>query len=194
MKRPLAVAVTGGVAAGKTEALRAFARRGAAVASSDDIVHRLYRDDEELKAALRQRWGDRVFADGEVDRAVVARIVFSHRDELDWLEAQLHPRVRRAVDAWLEELRARSDPPAVAVVEVPLLYETGGESRFDRVLVVTAPPEVREARRGGLDERESRLLPDEEKVRRADFAYVNDGSLEELDAFAERVLEALASC
>lgn len=193
MRRPLAVALTGGVAAGKSEALRAFARRGAAVVSSDEIVHRLYREDEELKAALRERWSDRVFADGEVDRAAVARIVFADRAELEWLEAQLHPRVRRAVDAWLEELRARPDPPAAAIVEVPLLYETGAEGRFDRVVVVTAPRPVRQARRAGLDEREARLLPDEEKVRRADFAYVNDGSLEELDAFAARVLEALTS-
>src|SRR5207245_3414397 len=71
----------------------------------------------------------------------------------------------------------------VAVAEIPLLYETGGEKRFDRVVVVTAPPEVREARRGAVADREDRLVPEEEKVRRADFCYVNDGSLEELDAF-----------
>lgn len=193
MRRPLAVAVTGGIAAGKSEALAAFARHGAAVASSDDVVHRLYREDEGLKEALRARWGERVFSGGEVDRAAVGRIVFADRGELEWLERELHPRVRRAVAAWLEELRASDDPPAVAVVEVPLLYETGGEDRFDRVVVVTAPPGVREARRDGLAEREARLVPEEEKLRRADFAFVNDGSLEALDAFAAGVLEALAS-
>jgi dephospho-CoA kinase len=80
------------------------------------------------------------------------------------------------------------------VAEIPLLYEAGGETRFDKVVVVTAPEHVREARRGVVDDRESRLIPDEEKLRRADFAFVNDGSLEELDAFVAGVVEELASC
>jgi dephospho-CoA kinase len=193
MRRPLAVAVTGGIAAGKSEALAAFARRGAAVASSDEVVHRLYREDADLQAALRERWDGAVFADGEVDRAAVGRIVFADRGELEWLERELHPRVRRAVDAWIEGLRAEADPPALAVVEIPLLYETGGESRFDAVVAVTAPAAVREGRRGPVDEREARLLPDEEKLRRADFGFVNDGTLAELDAFVDGVVEALCS-
>ncbi len=190
-RRPLAVAVTGGIAAGKSEALAAFARRGAAVASSDEVVHRLYREDAELQAALRGRWGDFVFADGDVDRAAVGRIVFADPAELEWLERELHPRVRGAVDSWLEELRAQDDPPALAVVEIPLLYETGGESRFDAVVVLTAPAPLRRARRGPVADREARLIPDEEKLRRADFAFVNDGPLEELDAFVGEVVEAL---
>jgi dephospho-CoA kinase len=187
MKRPLAVALTGGIAAGKSEALRAFARHGAAVVSSDDVVHRLYREDEGLRAALRERWGDRVFADdGEVDRAEIGRIVFADRAELAWLEAELHPRVRSALDDWLAE-----QTTDVAVAEIPLLYETGGEERYDRIVVVTAPAEMREARRGAIGEREGRLVPEEEKVRRADFCYVNDGSLEQLDSFVAGVLEEL---
>ncbi len=186
MQRPLAVALTGGIAAGKSEALQAFARHGAAVISSDDVVHRLYREDEGLQAALRKRCGDRVFRDGEVDRAEIGRIVFADRAELAWLESELHPRVRAATEEWLAEQTAD-----VAVAEIPLLYETGGEVRFDRVVVVTAPPEVREARRGPLADREDRLVPEEEKLRRADFTYVNDGSLEDLDAFVGGVLEEL---
>jgi dephospho-CoA kinase len=186
VQRPLAVALTGGIAAGKSEALQAFARHGTAVISSDDVVHRLYREDEGLQAELRERWGERVFHDGEVDRKEVGRIVFADRAELAWLESELHPRVRAATDEWLTEQTAD-----VAVAEIPLLYETGGEARFDRVVVVTAPPEVREARRGAVAEREDRLVPEEEKVRRADYCYVNDGSLEELDAFVAGVLEEL---
>jgi dephospho-CoA kinase len=186
VKRPLAVALTGGIAAGKSEALGAFARHGAAVISSDDVVHHLYREDGELQAALREHWGERVFRDGEVDRAEIGRIVFADRAELGWLESELHPRVRAATAEWLAEQRAD-----VAVAEIPLLYETGGEERFDRVVVVTAPAEVREARREGVGEREDRLVPEDEKLRRADFTYVNDGSLEELDAFVARVLEEL---
>ena len=186
MQRPLAVALTGGIAAGKSEALHAFARHGASVISSDDVVHCLYREDEGLQAALRERWGDGVFRNGEVDRAEIGRIVFADRAELAWLEAELHPRVRAAVDEWLA-----AQTTDVAVAEIPLLYETGSEERFDRVVVVTAPPEVREARRGAVDEREERLVSEDEKVRRADFSYVNDGSIEELEAFVSGVLEEL---
>ncbi|MGZ4421416.1 MAG: dephospho-CoA kinase [Gaiellaceae bacterium] len=194
MERPLAVAVTGGIAAGKSEALAAFARHGALVSSSDELVHRLYREDAGLKDELRARWGDDVFADGEIDRAAVGRIVFSDRAELAWLESVLHPRVRRLYETWLDELRRSPDPPALAVAEIPLLYEAGGETRFDKVVVVTAPEHLREARRGVVDDRESRLIPDEEKLRRADFAFVNDGTLEELDAFVAGVVEELESC
>jgi len=80
----------------------------------------------------------------------------------------------------------------VAVVEIPLLYETGGETLFDAVVVITAPEETRRARAGGkVGERSGRLIPDDEKVRRADYAYMNDGSLEELDEFVSRVLQDL---
>jgi dephospho-CoA kinase len=94
---------------------------------------------------------------------------------------------------WFEEAAARTDGPPLVVVEIPLLYESGGEARFDKVVVLTASPGVREVRRGATADRESRLMPDEEKVRRADFAYVNDGSLEELDAFVGRVVKELTS-
>jgi dephospho-CoA kinase len=182
--RPLAVAITGGIAAGKSEALSAFARHGAATLSADAIVHELLAGDEEVRDAIRGRWGDAAVG----DRGRIGEIVFHDPAELEWLERLLHPKTRAATAAWLETV----DAP-VAVVEVPLLFETGGEARFDRVVVVTAPPEVRAARRSGNDGREARLLPDEEKMRRADFAYVNDGSLEDLDAFVQRVLEALWS-
>lgn len=193
-RRPLAVAITGGIAAGKTEALAAFARRGAAVSSADELVHRVYREDESLKSELRDRWGDGVFsADGEVDRAAVGAIVFADRAELAWLESVLHPRVREAQQRWLDEVAGRAEQPPLVVVEIPLLYETGADARYDRVVAVTASPAVREARRGRFAEREQRLIPDDEKLRRADFAYVNDGSLEELDAFVDGVVKDLTS-
>jgi dephospho-CoA kinase len=189
VRRPVTVAITGGIAAGKSEALTAFARHGAATASSDELVHALLAENEQVRSAIRDRWGD----DAVGDRKRIAEIVFQSPAELEWLEQLLHPHVRRAADAWLEQLRAQNEPPAVAVVEIPLLYETGGESRFDEVVVITAPPELRKSRRGGFAEREVRLLPDEEKVRRADFAYVNDGTLDELDAFVAAVVDSLSS-
>jgi dephospho-CoA kinase len=157
------------------------------VRSSDDIVHHLLGTDPEVRAALGARWGDRVFSAGEVDRAAIAAIVFASPDELAWLEGLLHPRVIQEYLRWRETLGEED----LAVVEVPLLYETGGEERFDKVVVVTAPGEVRDRRSRVADRRADRLIPDDEKVARADFAYVNDGSLEELDAFVAEVLEQL---
>jgi dephospho-CoA kinase len=184
VQRPRAVALTGGIAAGKSEALKAFARHGAATASADAIVHELLANDPEVREAIRARWGD----DAVGDRARIGEIVFENREELDWLEQLLHPRVAQARQAWLEGVDAE-----LAVMEIPLLYETGGESRVDAVVVITAPPEVRAARRGDFAERESRLIPDEEKLERADFAYVNDGTLEDLDRFVAGVVERLTA-
>jgi dephospho-CoA kinase len=146
-----------------------------------------------VKREVVERFGAGILdGAGEIDRAALARVVFVDRAELEALESLLHPRVVREYLAWREELGRRPDPPRAAVVEVPLLYETGGERRFDKVVVITAPPEVRAARTEFADAREERLLPDEEKVRRADFAYVNDGSLADLDKFAAEVVERLS--
>ncbi len=177
---PLRVAVTGGIGAGKTEALRAFARRGIPTISADEIVHDLIADDPEVRAALEERFGT-------TDRAELATIVFGDAAELAWLEGLLHPRVAAARDRWLAGL----DAP-VAVAEIPLLYETGGERGFDRVIVVTAPEEVRRGRKPAAGEgRSDRLLPEDEKVARADFVYVNDGTLAQLDAWVGEVLAQL---
>jgi dephospho-CoA kinase len=190
-RRPLAVALTGSIGAGKSEALKAFARHGAATIASDEIVHGLLRDDPDVRSAVAARWGGELVGPSGVDREAVARIVFADREELEWLETLLHPKVVAEQAAWRDEVAARPDPPAVCVVEIPLLYETGGESRFDAVVVVTAPAAVRHERRGDVSAREARLLPDEAKVARATFAYVNDGTLDELDAFVAGTMEVL---
>jgi dephospho-CoA kinase len=193
LARPIAVAITGGIGAGKSEALAAFARHGAAVISSDDIVHRLLQEDESVREALNERFGDAVFAEnGEVDRGAIAEIVFADREALDWLEGLLHPLVVHEYMSWRERLAELDDPPRVSATEVPLLYEVGGQDRFDAVVVVTASPDVRGARSEvAAEEREPRLLPDTVKIAQADFAYVNDGSLEKLDDFVQAVLREL---
>jgi dephospho-CoA kinase len=157
-------------------------------------VHRLLREDAEVKRAIVGRLGEKVLGrDGEIDRSRVARIVFADRDALRWLERLLHPRVVASYLAWREDLGRQDDPPAVCVTEVPLLYEVGGETRFDAVVAITASREVRAARLGReVADRESRLLPDDEKVARAHFAYVNEGSLADLDEFVSGVLAKLA--
>ena len=193
MPRPVAVAITGGIGAGKSEALRSFARHGAAVVSSYEIVNRLLDEDEEVRSALREHWGDRVFRDdGAVMREAIGHIVFGDPGELAWLEALLHPRVTREYMGWRAALARLPEPPAVAVTEVPLLYEVGGERRFDVVVAITAPAELRASRSAvATEERELRFLPEDEKARKADYAFVNDGSLDDLDAFVADVLNEL---
>ena len=145
-----------------------------------------------MRRALVERLGEGIVAGGQIDRSAIAEVVFADRDELEWLEALLHPLVVREYLAWRERLAEGPDPPALCVTEVPLLYEVGGDARFDAVVVVTASEDVRAGRRTPPpDDRERRLIPDEEKVRRADFAYVNDGTVEELDAFVASVVDAL---
>ena len=175
--------------------LRAFERHGAAVISSDEIVHRLLRDEQEVKDAIVRRFGQRVLGrDGEIDRAEVAKVVFSDPDELAWLEGLLHPLVSAFYLRWREELGRLDDRPRVCVTEVPLLYEVGADKNFDVVVAVTASPDVRVSRSlRQLTDREWRLIPDKEKLGRADFAYVNDGTLEELDAFVSGVMTKLGN-
>ena len=180
--RPVAVAITGGIGAGKSTALDAFRAQGAATVSSDEIVHHLVAADEAVRDALVERLGPDILGeDGRPDRSRIADAVFGDPKQLAWLEALLHPLVSREYLTWREQLAQLDDPPRVCVTEVPLLYEVGSQDRFDKVVVITAPTALREQRRRvPLDDRDARLLPDREKVRRADFHYVNTGTFEDL--------------
>jgi dephospho-CoA kinase len=195
LRRPVAVAITGGIGAGKTEALQAFARLGAATVSSDEIVHHLLRSDESVKRAIVERLGEGVLdEDGAIDRRRVAEKVFADRDQLAWLEALLHPLVSREYLTWREQLGELQNPPDVAVTEVPLLFEAGSQDNFDAVVVITAPEAVRRRRtKVPLEQRSGRLIDDEEKVQRADYSYVNDGSRRKLEAFVASVLDDVRS-
>ena len=192
--KPLAVAITGGIGAGKSEALAAFRRHGAATVSSDEIVHELLRRDD-VKRAIVERLGNGVVApNGELDRTAIGTVVFNDRATLEWLEALLHPLVSAEYLRWRDQLGRLADAPRVCVTEVPLLFEAGSEQNFDKVVVVTAPDVVRRARsEAATEDRERRLLPEPEKVARADYIYENTGSLEELDAFVGSVMHDLSS-
>ena len=193
MSRPVAVAITGGIGAGKSTALECFRRHGAATVSSDEIVHHLLATDPDVKQKLVERLGEEILGDDDApDRERIAIRVFKDRDALEFLEKLQHPLVSREYMAWRDQLAALPNPPAVCVTEVPLLYEVGADERFDKVVVITAPPKLREARRGGWqDDRESRLIPDREKAKRADFAFVNTGTPDELDAWVAGVMATL---
>jgi dephospho-CoA kinase len=194
VSRPVAVAITGGIGAGKSEALQAFARHGAATVSSDEIVHHLLRRPE-VRERIVDRMGNGVLApDGEIDRGALATVVFNDRDALGWLEDLLHPLVAAEYLQWRDALARLPSAPAVCATEVPLLYETGGDARFDKVVVITAPTKLRRARSVvATDDREARLIPDAEKVTRADFSFKNTGSIEALDEFVASVMRQLTT-
>ena len=193
MAVPPFIGLTGGVASGKSEALAAFERHGAATISADAVVHELLAD-AELVALVTERWGEEVAPEGRVDRAAIARRVFGDSDELRWLESQLHPRVGARIWEWRTSL---PEGAPAAIVEVPLLFETGMDAGFDATVAIVAGEELRReraARRGVTDEegRSARQLGEEEKAARATHTIVNDGSLEDLDAAVARLLARIA--
>src|SRR5918997_157021 len=141
------VGLTGGIGAGKSEALAAFERLGAATLSTDAVVHDLLTGGE-VRDELVARWGGEVAPGGDVDRAAIARVVFEQPEERRWLEGVLWPRVGARVAAWREELESRTPQPRAAVVEVPLLFESGMEAVFDRTVAIVADEEVRAERAG----------------------------------------------
>lgn len=189
------VGLTGGLGAGKSTALEALRRLGAETLSSDAVVHELY-EGEELREAVRARFGDAVAPRGRVDRAALAQRAFATPEDRAWLEGLIWPRVAARVAQWLEQARAAEPAPRAAVVEVPLLFEAGQEAIYDATIAVIADEALRGERAAGrghelLDERAARQLPQEEKARRATFAIRNDGNVGELERQLSDVLEKL---
>jgi len=191
--RPLTIGLTGGIAAGKSEALAAFERLGAETISSDAIVHELL-DAEPLQGRVVERWGPEVAPGGSIDRGRIGQIVFEDPGELAWLESQVHPLVGERMAAWLERLPQET---RFAVVEVPLLFEAGMEGAFDVTVSISSSEDVRRSRaeaRGHslVPEREARQLPQEEKAGRADPVVLNDGTVSELEDRLSGLLDRLA--
>jgi dephospho-CoA kinase len=189
---PLKIGLTGGIAAGKSEALNVFERLGAATLSSDAVVHELLESDQ-LRDRLVERWGSDVASEGRIDRAKIGEVVFADPEQLTWLESQIHPLVRERTAAWLLSLPQETE---VAVVEVPLLFEAGSDKVFDTTVAVVTADEVRRERAAArghalVDEREARQLTQPEKAERAEHVIANDGSVEELEQALSALLEKL---
>jgi dephospho-CoA kinase len=190
------VGLTGGMGAGKSTALAILECLGAAVLSTDAVVHELYTQDERLRAAVVERWGQEVAPGQVIDRAAIARRAFAQESERRWLESLLWPLVGERVAAWLNCARARRPPPPAAVVEVPLLFEAGMEGAYDATIAVVAEEGLRAQRAAGRghalrDERAARQLSQEEKVRRATFTVRNNDGERELKEMLSAILDKL---
>ena len=190
------VGLTGGLGAGKSEALRALDELGAATLSTDAVVHDLLAQPE-LRDVVSARLGRDVVRNGSLDRSAIAERVFGDEDARRWLEGELWPRVGERVAAWRTEVESHEPPARAAVVEVPLLFESGMDAVFDKTIAVVADEALRAERaaaRGhaGVAERTGRQLTQEQKVQRADFTVRNDGSLDELRDTLSLVLAKIA--
>jgi dephospho-CoA kinase len=189
------VGLTGGLAAGKSEALRALGELGAATLSTDAVVQELLASDELLDIVVA-RLGEQVAPGGVLDRSLIAESVFGDDEARGWLEGELWPRVGQRVAEWKQEVDALDPAPPAAVVEVPLLFESGMDQAFDATIAVVADEEVRAERadaRGhaSVAERSARQMSQQEKADRADFEVRNDGTLEELRETLSRVIARL---
>jgi dephospho-CoA kinase len=189
------IGLTGGIGAGKSTALDALERLGATCLSTDRVVHELYASPEVADAVV-QRFGPGMVRDGAIDRSALARAAFAQEGGREWLEQLLWPRVGARVAEWREQVQGREDPPRAAVVEVPLLFESGMDSAFDATIAVVAEEELRQARavaRGhqALQERAARQLSQQEKSDRATYTVVNDGTVEELERKLSVILDML---
>lgn len=194
----LSVALTGNIASGKSEVARRFAGHGAVVIDADLLARAAVEPGEPAWHAIVARWGRGILLpDERIDRGALRRVVFADAAEREALERIVHPRVGERRTALLADARERG--ARVVVSDIPLLYETGMESQFDRVVLVDAPSEVRLARlmgRRGLGETEARQMidaqmPSDEKRHRADYVIDNAGSLQALSARVDEVWAAL---
>jgi dephospho-CoA kinase len=185
------IGLTGGIGAGKSEALRALERLGAATLSTDAVTHELLQTGE-VRDLLVAELGPEVAPGGAIDRGEVAARAFGDDDKRAWLESVIWPRVGQRV---LEFRNAAEGRPA-AVVEVPLLFESGMESAFDHTIAVIADEDVRAGRAAArghqlVEARAARQMTQDEKAEKADFVVRNDGTIEELEIKLSEVLEKL---
>jgi dephospho-CoA kinase len=192
------VALTGGIATGKSHVLDLLRKRGVPCLDADSLAHGVMAPGTEATSAIAARFGaDMLAADGSVDRAKLAPVVFADAAARRELEAIVHPPVYRAIAAGLRAFELISQPP-LAIVDVPLLFETGAEKTFDRVIVTACPPDVQFARlkNRGLTEVEARARlaaqgSTDEKAARADYVVRTDGSFADTERQVDQIIRNL---
>jgi dephospho-CoA kinase len=197
--RMLRVALTGGIATGKSYVLQQFRQRGVPCLDADLLAHGVIAAGTEATAAIAGRFGREILApDGAVDRRKLGQVVFADQAARRELEAIVHPAIFRAITAGLHAFELIGHYP-LAIVDIPLLYETGRAGDFDKVIVTTCAPELQLARllERGLTTAQARQRltaqwPSAEKAARADIVITTDGSLAETDRQVERASALLA--
>ena len=194
----LRVALTGGIATGKSHVLEQFRRRGVPCLDADELAHGVTSAGTEATRAIAARFGgDILAADGAVDRKKVGPIVFADAAARHDLEAIVHPAVYRAISAGLRAFELVGGAP-LAIVDVPLLYETGHAPDFGRVIATVCPPDLQIKRLidRGMNEREAQQrlaaqMPAAQKAARADFMIRTDGSFEETNRQVDEIYRML---
>ena len=195
-KHPFVIGLTGSIGMGKTETGKMFARLGIPVCSADDIVHRLYDAGGSAVERIAEAFPGTVRG-GRVDRETLSKQVAGDEAGLQRLEAIVHPLVRQSQQDFIESAAQRGDE--LVVLDIPLLFETGGEKRVDAVVVVSAPASVQRARvlaRPGmtlekLEAIHARQIPDVDKRARADFVIETEKGLEQAFASVKHVVAQL---
>ncbi|MGV8998608.1 MAG: dephospho-CoA kinase [Parvibaculaceae bacterium] len=193
----LLIGLTGSIGMGKSETAKMFARLGVPVYDADAAVHALYAKGGAAVEPMRQAF-PHVIVDGAVDRQALSRAVLGLPDEMKRLEAIVHPLVGAAQIEFLKSKKAEGHK--AVLLDIPLLYETGGENRVDVVVVVSAPFHIQEQRvlaRDGMDSAKfaaihAKQVPDAEKRKRADFIIETDQGLEHAFNSVKSVVAALA--
>jgi dephospho-CoA kinase len=192
------IAVTGGLASGKSSLCRFLRQLGAYVVSADEIVHELLTPQTKIGHEVLALLGEEIIHQGAFDRTKIAEIVFKQPEMLKKLEKILHPAVLNAIDAFYLEMKAQKHHP-LFVAEVPLLFESESHRYFDKVVAVVCEPSIAKKRyqaisRSSFEEFERRTahqLPMEQKASRADVTIVNNGTLAELKTKATNLYESL---
>ncbi|HET7189090.1 MAG TPA: dephospho-CoA kinase [Gemmatimonadaceae bacterium] len=194
----LLVGLTGNIGSGKSTVAQLLSERGATIIDADVLARRAVEQGTPAYASIVERWGTSILAaDGLIDRAALRRIVFSEPQELEQLNAIVHPEVERMLGALVQQARQRGD--RLVVCDIPLLFERRMTDAFDRILLVDAPRPVRLerlVRERGLRETEAMAMivaqmPAELKRARADFVIDNVGTLTQLDQRVAEVWSAL---
>jgi dephospho-CoA kinase len=192
----IVLGLTGSIAMGKSTVTRMFADEGVPTTNADAIVHNLLAEDKAVIDEVRTHF-PLAFDEGKIDRRKLGPLVFGNAEAMKKLEGILHPRVRAVEMAFV--LRHQRGGEPVVVLDIPLLYETGADSRVDRVLVVTAPAEEQRARvlaRPGMTEEKfhqilARQLPDAEKRSRAHYIIDTDKGMDHSRAEVKKILQEL---